>query len=297
MNRGLFALVVGALLCLGVQRARACSCSGQGPASALTRPDQTWGVRSSERLVLGYGQYDAHGNYRPLAPQEHDRTVEYVLLAAYRFRRLELLGSVAYGARLVQLSTETGRALGFGDSNLRLRYEATEEAEPWQPGIAPALAVLGTLRLPTAQATGIAPRGLGAAELALGVVLERSLTHEFRLALLTEVAGRLPDTSLGVTRRLGSRASAELTLSYFATPALVLSALVSLRWEGNVTVRERRQYGTAQRLSDVGAALSWQPWSSPFRAGVAERYTPALDLLGANTAQNLTSELWIGYVR
>ena len=247
--------------------------------------------------MLSYGQYDAHGNYRPLAPQEHDRTVEYVLLAAYRVRRLELLGSVAYGARLAQLSTEAGRTLGFGDSNLRLRYEATDEAEPWQPSITPALAVFGTLRLPTAQATGIAPRGLGAVEIALGVVLERSLAREIRLALLSEVAGRLPDTSLSVTRRLGPRASAELTLSYFATADLALSALVSLRWDGNVTVRERRQYGTAQRLTEVGAALSWQPWSSPFRAGIAERYAPALGLLGANTAQNLTSELWLGYVR
>ena len=297
MSRWLFALVLGASFGLDAQSAGACSCSGQGPASALTRPDQTWGVRTSERLVLGYGQYDTHGNYHPLESHEHDRTVEYVLLAAYRVRRLELAGSLAYGARLAQLSSEAGRTLGFGDANLRLRYEATDEPEPWQPGVAPALAVLGTLRLPNARATGIAPRGLGASELALGVVLERSLARVFRLALLTEVAGRLPDTSLGVTRRLGPRATAELTLSYFATADLVLSALVSLRWEGNVTVRQRQQYGTAQRLTEVGAALSWQPWSSPFRAGVAERYAPAVDVLGANTAQNATSELWLGYVR
>lgn len=297
MKRALFALALGALLCLAEPSARACSCSGQGPASALTRSDQTWGMRASERLVLGQGQYDAQGNYRPLESPEHDRTVEYVLLAAYRVRRLELAASFAYGARLAQLSNEAGRTLGFGDSNLRLRYEATDQPEPWQPGIAPALAVLGTVRLPSARSTGIAPRGLGATEFALGVVLERSLTRAFRLALLAQVAGRLPDTSLGVSRRLGPRASAELTLSYFATADWVLSALLSVRWEGNVTVRQRQQDGTAQRLTEVGAALSWQPWSSPFRAGVAQHYAPALDVLGANTAQNATSELWLGYVR
>jgi len=72
---------------LGLGHARACSCSGQGPASALTRPDQTWGMRLSERLLLGYGAFNAHGEYAAFAPNEHDRTVEYGLLAAYRVRR------------------------------------------------------------------------------------------------------------------------------------------------------------------------------------------------------------------
>jgi len=291
------ALGVALAMLLGFGRARACSCSGQGPASALTRPDQTWGVRASERLVLGYGAFNAHGEYQAFAPNEHDRTVEYVLLAAYRLRRLELSGTFGYGARSAAISSEAERTVGLTDTTLRARYEAASEPEPWQSGIYPSFAMLGSLRLPTAHATGLAPRGIGAAEFALGVVLERALSPLFRAGLVSEIAGRLPDTSLGVTRRLGPRANAEFTLSYFATPDWVLSALVGLRWEGNVSVRQREQSGTAQRTTEFGAAVSWQPWSSPVRAGFAERYAPALDQLGANTVRNATSEFWLGYVR
>ncbi len=291
------ALAICAALALYGGPAQACSCSGQGPASALTRPDQTWGLRSSERLVLGFGAFNAHGRYQGFASDEHDRTVEYLLLAAYRVRRLEIAGSFGYGARLAELAGESARTVGFGDAALRFRYEAASEPEPWQTGIYPALATLATLRLPTGRATGISPRGLGATELSLGVALERSLLRSFRLGLLAELGGRLPDTTLGETRRLGPRAGAELTLSYFATPDVVLSALVSVRWEGNVTLRQRQQSGTAQRSTEIGGALSWQPWSSPFRAGLAARYAPGVDVLGANTVQSLTSEFWLGYVR
>jgi hypothetical protein len=74
-------------------------------------------------------------------------------------------------------------------------------------------------------------------------------------------------------------------LSYFAEPDLVVSGFVSVRWEGNVTLADRLQSGTAQRWSELGAALSWQPRDSPFRAGFAERYAPGV------------TELWLGYVR
>lgn len=282
---------------LGLAPARACSCSGQGPASALTRPDQTWGVRLSERLVLGYGAFNAHGEHAAFAPHEHDRTVEYGLLSAYRWQRLELSSTFSYGARSAAISAQSERSVGFGDTTLRARYEAASEPEPWQTGIYPGLAMLGSVRLPTANATGLAPRGLGATEFALGVVLERALSPLFRAGLVAEIAGRLPDTSLGITRRLGPRASAEFTLSYFATPDWVLSALLGLRWEGNASLRQREQRGTAQRTTELGAAVSWQPWASAFRAGFAERYAPAVDQLGANTVQSATSEFWVGYVR
>jgi len=284
-------------LALWPERARACSCSGQGPASALTRLDQTFGVRWSERLVLGQGASNAHGHYQAFAPGEHDRSVEYALLVAYRIQRLELAATLGYGTRSVTLSEASERSTGLSDTLLRARYEAAEEPMPWQSGVYPALAMLGTVRLPSAGAEGLAPRGLGTTEFALGVSIERSFARLFRVGLLLELAGRLPDTTLGVTRRLGPRASSELTLSYFASPDLVISALLGTRWEGNVTVQERMQYGTAQRLTEIGAAISFQPWSSPLRAGFAQRYAPGLDQLSANTVQSLSSELWIGYVR
>ena len=278
-------------------RGQACSCSGQGPASALTRLDQKYGVRSSERLVLGQGAANAHGSYQPFAAGEHDRSVEYTLLTAYRLQRLELAGTLGYGTRSAAFSEAAERSTGLSDTVLRARYEAAEEPEPWQDGVYPALAMMGTLRLPTAKGEGLAPRGLGTYEFALGVSLERSFARFFRVGLLAEVAGRLPDTTLGVTRRLGPRAAAEFTLSYFATPDLVISALISTRWEGNVNVQQRMQYGTAQRLTELGAAISFQPWKSPLRAGFAQRYAPGIDGLSANTLLGLTSEFWVGYVR
>jgi len=296
MKRALALLGALGLLSLA-PRALACSCSGQGPASALTRADQTWGVRLSERLVLGQGAWNAHATYRAFEPREHDRTVEYTLLSAYRWKRMELSASFAYGARLAEISTESARTVGLGDTALRGRFEALDEPMPWEHSSFPAVALLAGLRLPTGEATGIAPRGIGAFEVSIGVAMERTFASTFRAGIVGEFAGRLPDTTTGDTRRLGPRATAEATLSWFADRDWVLSALVGIRWEGDVVVGARRQYGTAQRITEVGAVVSWQPWSTPFRAGVAQRYAPALDALGANSTQNATSELWLAYVR
>lgn len=278
-------------------RASACSCSGQGPASALTRPDQKWGLRLSERLVLGQGAFNSHGRYQPFAPEELDRSQEFALLAAYRLQRMELSAVLGYGARAVALSTASERNAGLADTLLRVRYEAAEEPNPWESSVFPSLAMLGSLRLPSASAEGLAPRGLGTTELALGVSLERSFGPKLRGGLLAEFAGRLPDTAFGYTRALGPRASGEFTLSYFATPDLVMSLLLSTRWEGNVRVNQRAQSGTAQRLTEIGAAISFQPWTSPLRAGFSQRYAPAIDGLSANVLAPLTSEFWLGYVR
>ncbi len=297
MKRAVVTFAALTALVFQVARAAACSCSGQGPASALTRPDQIWGVRASERVLIGYGAFNAHGKYAPFATGEHDRTVEYDLLAAYRVRRWELSGTLGYGARIVDIAGEFGRSVGLGDAALRARYEVFDEPAFWQDGSYPALAMLASLGAATASATGIAPRGLGATELALGVSAERSFARLFRAGVVAQAAARLPDTALGVSRQLGPRANAELTLSYFAESDLVLSALVSVRWEGNVSLANRLQSGTAQRWSEVVAAISWQPWSNPFRAGFAERYAPGLDGPGANTVASATSEFWLGYVR
>jgi len=291
------ASVLLAAVAFWTARAQACSCSGQGPASALTRPDQTWGVRLSERLVLGQGAFNAHGQYRPFALNERDRSQEFALLIAYRRERMELSAVVGYGGRSVALSTAAERNAGFSDTLLRMRYEAAEEPNPWESAVFPSLAMLASLRLPSAAAEGLAPRGLGATEFALGMSLERSFGPKVRGGLLAELAGRLPDTTFGYTRALGPRASGEFTLSYFATPDLVVSALLSTRWEGNVSVNQRSQSGTAQRLTEVGAAISFQPWASPLRAGFAQRYAPSIDGLSANTLAALSSEFWIGYVR
>jgi len=251
----------------------------------------------SERFVLGQGAYNAHGHYQAFAANERDRALEYALLLAYRVQRLELSLLSGYGARSVALSAAAERNAGLSDTLLRIRYEAAAEPDPWQSGGYPSLAMMGTLRLPSGEAEGLAPRGLGTIEVALGLSLERSFARVLRAGLLAELAGRLPDTTFGYSRALGPRASAEFTLSYFASADLVISALLSTRWEGNVSVNQRAQSGTAQRLTEIGAAISFQPWTSPVRAGFAQRYAPGIDGLSANTLAAASSEFWLGYVR
>ncbi len=289
--------LLSSTLLLGVSHVHACSCSGQGPISALTTRDQTYGVRLSERLVLGNGAFDAHARYQAFSREEHDRTLSYVLVGAYRIGRFELAGGFEYGSRFAQIAAESGHSTGFGDTIARLRFEALDESEPWQPGMVPALALLASARLPTGSATGLTQLGNGATELATGATLERTFAHWFRVGVLGDVALRLSDNALGYARRLGPRASGELTLSYFATREVVLSVLGNVRWEGNVAVRGQAQSGTAQRTTELGAAVAWQPASRPFRAGITQRYAPPLDAWGANTIQNATTELWLGFTR
>ena len=295
--RSALALTALSAAALYAAHAHACSCSGQGPASALTRPDQSWGVRGSERVLAGYGEFDAHGRYTAFSDADHDRTLEYDLLAAVRIRRWELSAAASYGVRSVDIFGESGHGLGLGDTSLRARYEVFDQPAFWQDGVYPALALLAAVDFATGHGAGIAPRGLGANELVLGANAERSFAERWRAGLVLQGALRMPDEALGVARQLGPRASAEATLSYFARSDLVLSALVSVRWEANVALRGQTQTGTAQRWSELGAAISWQPWTLPFRAGFAERYTPSLSELGANTVALATSELWLAYVR
>ena len=286
------------LFALAIRQAAACSCSGQGPTSALTREDQTWAVRVSERLVLAQGAFGARAEYAAFRPTEHDRTLAYTLVAAYRpaqLRSLELASSFEYGRRAALIAAESGQTAGFGDVITRARWEAVHEPPPWQGSALPSLALLLQIRWPTGNAVGLTPLGNGATEVALGAALERTLGERWRVGLLAEIAPRLADRALGYARQLGPRANGELTLSWFATRELVLSALANLRWEGNVSVQGRSQSGTAQRTSELGAALAWQPASAAFRAGITERYAPPLGGWGANTNQNLSCELWLAF--
>lgn len=247
--------------------------------------------------MLGAGDFDAHGRYRAFSASEHDRTVEYGMLVARRWRRLELAIRMSYGSRAAVISGQAAEHRGLGDSTLRVRYEAASEPELGRTRSCPALAMLGQLRLPTARATGLAPRGIGALEFALGVVLELRIRSSFQVGLLAEFAGRLPDTTLGFSRRLGPRASGEFALSYFASQAWVLSALAALRWEGNVSDQRGQQLGTAQRSTELGLAVAFQPYDAPWRSGFVTRYTPGLDVLGANTRAGTSTEFWVGFAR
>ncbi len=55
------------------------------------------------------GASNAHGRYRAFAPGEHDRSLEYGLLMAYRLKRLELATTVGYGTRSAAFSEASDR--------------------------------------------------------------------------------------------------------------------------------------------------------------------------------------------
>ena len=55
--------------------------------------------------------------------------------------------------------------------------------------------------------------------------------------------------------------------------------------------------GPAQGLTEIGAAISFQSWSSPLPAGFTQRYALTIDGLSADTLVEPSCEFWISYVR
>jgi len=50
-------------------------------------------------------------------------------------------------------------------------------------------------------------------------------------------------------------------------------------------------------LTEIGAAISFQSWSSPLPAGFTQRYALTIDGLSADTLVEPSCEFWISYVR
>ena len=188
--------------------------------------------------------------------------------------------------------------VGFGDTTLRLRWEAVDEPMPLDSWV-PALAVLFVTRAPTGSldddpASGAAAgttgsigssassQGLGTWEFSLAVEAAKSFGMEWQAIALLEAAYRLPDDALHIERQLGPRALGQVSLRYAPTLEFSLGVMTDLGWEADVELDGLTKNGTAQRLWTVGAFASWLLSSTGLRAGVLVRHAPAFDSVSAN---------------
>jgi hypothetical protein len=279
--------------------ALACACGVPGLDSALTSKRDRWGVRLGETVSVGHGRWDAHGRYRALAPSDHDYRYDFEALVAVRpLPRWEVSASTSLTRVSRSESGASVSALGLGDTFARARYELLDESAPHDEGVPwPALALLGSLRLPTAEASEAGSLGLGAYEVAIGVSLERSIDAHFRLGASVVIAERARDDSLGAPRKLGPRVTSQVIGWYWPTANVALSLASNLTWEDEVSYDGHRQVGSGFRQWQVGAGVALQPEGSSVRPGVRVRYAPPLAGVGVGGLGETTVDLYLAYSR
>jgi hypothetical protein len=278
---------------------QACPCRVPGSDTVLTEQTDTWGVRLAESEMFGGGRFDARGEHTALADDEHRRRYELSALVAFRpVARLELSGVMGYFRDSQQVGDVSSSLRGLTDSTLRIRYEAVDEVPtnagrfPW-----PALALMGSIRIPTAVAGSSSDVGLGAWELAQGLSLERSATSKLRFGVTTEVGVRSADTSQGVERRLGPRSSTHLTAWYWLTTDIEMGLSSSLIWEGDRELAGERRRETAMLRAVAGAEIAYRTTGPGFEPAFSIRYAPPLHGLVVNATTSTTIELSLGYAR
>lgn len=280
-------------------RGGACPCRVPGSDTVLTDQTDTWGVRLAESEMFGGGRFDAQGEHTALADEEYQRRYELSALVAFRpVARLELSGVMGYFRDSWRVGEVSSSQRGLADSTLRIRYEAIDEVPtnagrfPW-----PALALMGSIRAPTAVASSSSDAGLGAWELAQGLSLERSATSTLRFGFITEVGVRSADTSQGVDRQLGPRLSTHLTAWYWLTTGVEMGLSSSLIWEGDRELAGERQSETATLRTVVGAEVAYRAVGSGFAPALSARYAPPLHGFMVNAPTSTTVELSLGYAR
>lgn len=279
--------------------ASACTCGVPGLESSLTGRGDRWGVRAVEGLAFGLGRWDAHGRYRGLPVNAHDRRYQLEALAALRpWARWELSAAASY----VHTSTAAGdsgsSSSGPGDTFFRARHETVDEVAPHRGGIPwPSLALTGSLRVPTASQSISPGSGLGAYEVGAGPTFERSIEGRFRVSASGMVALRAPDHSLAARRQLGPRVTAQLAASYWPRPNLALSLASNLAWEGDVRYGGERQDGTGSRQWQVAAGVTFRPQGSNAQTGFRVRYTPPAPAVGVNVLGEVGFELSLAYTK
>jgi hypothetical protein len=298
MKAGVAAAAALAFLTLS-RLGSACACGVPGLESALTSPGDRWGVRLTQALSLGHGRWNASGNHRPLAADEHERRYELEALAALRLRaRWELSASTSYAHTSLAEGGWSSSLSGLGDTTARARFEAIDETPPHRSGMPwPALALTASLRAPTAGATDAVNLGLGAYEIAVTPSLERSISARVRVGLSGLLAWRAPDHSLGASRQLGPRVTTQLTGWYWPRPNLALSLASNLDWEADTTYAGQRLAGSGSRKWQAAAGVSFRPDGSGLRSGLRVVHAPPLPAINANALGDTSIDLSLAYVR
>ena len=308
-------LAVTALL-VSPRAALACPCRGTfGPGAAVTQVVERWALSLNPAASVVHGTWSPYGDYVPFAETTAQRSVDLALAAGFRpVRSLELGLTAAYGWQSLELSSGSYAAHNLGDTTAHLRWMAREELMPdlGKPFAAPTLEIIAALRLPTgtvrrsgaksaasgttgAVGTTATSQGLGTWELSLGAQADKSVSRRVDLALLLQAGYRLPDESIGLARRLGPRALAQLTVRYRLSTETAIGLSNDLGWEGDVRYEGETEPGTGQRVWGAAAFVTFAPIASSWRSGLVLRHTPTVDLLGVNALATTTLALSVGY--
>lgn len=314
LPRSVLAALVAAAAFVGVKPAGACPCQGSsGPVSGVTTEFEKFGASLTETARFAHGTWHPDGRYDALSPGTREASIDVALIAGYRpLRRLEASVEAAAGHRSFSTPDVADERTGFGDTTLRLRWDALEQPMPYQHVAFPwpSITLVGSLRMPTAArtqgASGASGRtgsigsaasseGLGAWEAGLGVVAIREVDPQVELVGFFEAAYRFSDTWLGLSRHLPPRFLGQIGARYLPTPLTALGVFTDLGWEGNLAFEGRTQPDTAQRLWTLGAYGSFRTSFDGLRWGALVRWAPPVSDIGKNATAVTTFAVSLGY--
>lgn len=294
----------------------ACPCQGSsGPLGAVTSQMERFGVSLTETGRVVHGAWSYNGDYAPLAPGESQWSLDVTGVAGYRpIPIIELGAEAAFGHQSASSPYFSSPHTGFGDTTLRVRWDAIDEPMPFEKPILPwpAVTLVASLRMPTASmgrdqlgvfsgttgsvGSSASSEGLGTWEPALAAALVRSIDDRFQLSLVGEAAYRFPDTSLGLERHLAPRFFGQLGMRYAPSQDTGVGVLTDLGAEGNVSLEGIERTATSQRLWTIGVFGYIRVPRTGLRWGALARYALPVDGIGRNASRATSLAVSLGYV-
>jgi hypothetical protein len=301
-----------ALVVLG-GRAGACPCQGSsGPGGSVTTQSEHFGASLTETARWVHGAWRPHGEYASLTEGDRQAALDLTALAGYRpIPVVEIGAETAFGHESASFTHLSSTRTGFGDTIVRVRWDALDEPMPFEKLPWPALSVVGAVRAPTAArgatsatfsgttgsvGSSASSEGLGAWEGSVAVVLTKSVESRWMVSALAEAAYRLPDTWTGIPRHLGPRVFTQLGVRYSPTNVVSFGILTDLGWEGSVSYEgETTPTDSSQRLWTVSGYFVLKPAGTRFRWGLLARTAPRFDGAGKNAVATTSASVSIGY--
>jgi hypothetical protein len=294
----------------------ACPCQGSsGPVGAVTSQMDRFGVSLTETARVVHGAWRPNGTYSALAPGDMQSALDVTGTAGYRpIPVIELGAEAAFGHQSASSPYFSSRHTGFGDTTLRVRWDAIDEPMPYEkpPLPWPALTLVASLRIPTASlgrdesgvfsgttgsvGSSASSEGLGTWEPGLSAALVRSIEERFQLSLVGEAAYRLPDTSLGLERHLAPRFFAQVGIRYAPSQTTGIGLLTDVGAEGNVELEGIERPATSQRLWTVGGYGYIRVEGTGLRWGALVRYAAPIDGIARNASRTTSEAESLGYV-
>jgi hypothetical protein len=294
-------------------RAAACPCQGSsGPGGSVTMQSERFGASLTESARWVHGAWRPHGEYASLTEGDRQAALDLTALAGYRpIPVVEIGAETAFGHESASFAHLSSTRTGFGDTILRVRWDAIDEPMPFEKLPWPALSVVAAVRAPTAArgatsatfsgTTGsvgasASSEGLGAWEGSAALVLAKAVGTQWMLSALGEAAYRLPDTWTGIPRHLGPRGFAQIGIRYSPANVASFGVLTDLGWEGAVHYDgETSPTDSSQRLWTVSGYFLLKPPGTQFRWGLLARTAPRLDGIGKNAVAATSASVSIGY--